>query len=150
MRWVWGLLQCNWKHLVLLTHSKNLLYPSITGQMFSEAFSFTPQDGPIPLEINSLPIPLASTTKVFMKANCIVWGLYDQAIELRSVFQRTSDVVVDGRSLGKICTSWPHLILPLGPKASQSWGLQRTLLPALGLWEGPFPWVNIKIGCFCG
>ncbi len=147
MRWVWRLLQRNWKHSVLLTHSKNLLHPSITGQMFSEAFSFTPQVGPIPLKINLLPIPLASTTKALMKANWIICGLYDEAIKF---FWRTRDVVVDGRSLGTICMPWPHLILPLDHKASPSWGLQYTLLAALVLWEGPFPWLNIKICCLCG
>lgn len=150
MRWVWRLLLRNWKHSLLLTHSKNLLHPSITGQMFSEAFSSAPQVGPIPLKINSLPIPLASTTKALLKANWIVCGLYDQAIKQRSVFRRTRDVVVDGRSLGTICTPWPHLILPLGPQASPSWGLQYTLLAAYKLREGPFPWINIKICWFFG
>lgn len=131
MRWVWRLLQRNWKHSVLLTHSKNLLHPSITGQMFSEALSFTPQVGPIPLKMNSLPIPLASTTKALMKANWIVCALYDEAIKPRSVFWRTRHVVVDGRSLGTICAAWPHLIPPLDPKASPSWGLQYILLAAL-------------------
>lgn len=126
MRWVWRLLQRNWKHSVLLTRSKNLLHPSITGQMFSEALSFTPQVGPIPLKINSLPIPLASTTKALMKANWIVCGPYDEAIKPKSAFLRTRDVVDDGRSLGTICTPWPHLILLLDPKASPSRRL-RTL-----------------------
>lgn len=71
--------------------------------MFSEAFFFTPQEGPIPLRINSLPIPVASTTKALMKANWIVCGLYDQVIKTRSVFRRTGDAVVDGRPLGTIC-----------------------------------------------
>lgn len=123
MRWVWMLLQCNWKHSVLLTRSKNLLHPSITGQMFSEALSFTPRVGPIPHKINSLPIPLASTTKALVKANWIVCGPYAEAIKPKSVFLRTRDVVVDGRSLGTICTPWPHLIRPLDP---QSFPIQRT------------------------
>lgn len=150
MRWVWRLLQCNWKHSVLLTHSKNLLHPSIIGQMFSEAFSFTPQVGPIPLKINSLPIPLASTTKALMKTNWIVCGFYDQAIKPGSVSQRTRNVVVDGRSVGTICTPWPHLILPSDPKASLPGRVQYTLLTAFRLWEGPFPWINGRIFCFCG
>lgn len=70
--------------------------------MFSEAFSFPSQVGPVPLKINSLPIPLASTTKALVKANWIVCGLYDQAIRLRSMFRSTGDVVVEGRSLGTI------------------------------------------------
>lgn len=79
--------------------------------MFSEAISFTPQEGPIPLKINSLPIPLTSTTKASMKANWIVCGLYDQEIKLRSVSQRTRDVVVDGT------LTWDHLhaVTPLNP-----------------------------------
>lgn len=111
MRWVWRLLLRNWKHSVLLTHSKNLLHPSITGQMFSEAFSFTPQVGPIPLKINSLPIPLASTTKELMKANWIVCGLYDQVIKPRSVFQGNKRCCC-WRTL-----TWDHLhaVTPLNP-----------------------------------
>lgn len=123
MRWVWRLLQRNWKHSVLLRHSKTLLHPSITGQMFSEALSFIPQVGPIPLKINSLPIPLASTTKPLMKANWIVCRLYDQAIKPRSVF-----------SENKRCCCWRmitwdhlHAVTPLNPAIRpQSFPILRT------------------------
>lgn len=85
-----------------------------------------------------------------MKANWIVCGLYDEAIKPWSMFRRTRQVVVDGRSLGTVCTPWPHLILPLDPEASPSWGLPYALPAAFTIREGPFPLINIKICCFGG
>lgn len=142
IRWVWMLLQYNWKHSVLLAHSKNLLHLSITSQMFSEALSFIPQVETILLKVNSLPIPLASTTKVLMKANWIVCGLCDQAIKpsfsenKRGCFWRT------------FSRDYLHDLTPLNSAIRpQSFPIPRS--SAFKLWGTPCLWVNKKICGLC-